>query len=52
MQNLLYTIAVVVVLLWTLGFFVYNIGSIVHILLIIAVIALLLNIMRGRNIED
>ena len=34
MQNLLYTVAVVVLILWALGYFVYNIGSIVHIIIV------------------
>ena len=51
MQNLLYTVAVVLLLLWALGFFVYNIGAIIHILLLIIVIALLLNIIRGKELR-
>ncbi|TDD96138.1 lmo0937 family membrane protein [Flavobacterium cellulosilyticum] len=47
MQNLLYTIAVILVLLWAIGFFVYNVGSLIHILLVIAVIAILLKLIRG-----
>lgn len=50
MQNLLYTIAVVLVILWALGFFVYNLGWIIHILLLIAVIAILLKIIKGKEI--
>ena len=41
MSNLLYTIAVILVILWALGFFVYSLGSIIHILLVIAIIAIL-----------
>jgi len=47
MKNLLYTIAVVLVVLWLLGFFFTNIGSIIHLLLIIAVILILLRIIKG-----
>ncbi|WP_264521400.1 lmo0937 family membrane protein [Flavobacterium sp. N1994] len=50
MQNLLYTLAVVLVILWALGFFVYNLGWIIHILLLIAVIAILLKIIKGKEI--
>lgn len=52
MQNLLYMVAIIVLILWALGYFVYDIGSVIHILLVIAVIALLLNIIRGKGIED
>jgi hypothetical protein len=50
MGNLLYTIAVVMVILWAVGFFAYNTGGIIHILLVIAVIAVLLRIIQGKKI--
>ncbi|WP_333696608.1 lmo0937 family membrane protein [Flavobacterium sp.] len=50
MSNLLYTIAVILILLWALGFYVYSFGSLVHILLVIAVIAVLLRIIKGKKI--
>ncbi|HCQ13946.1 lmo0937 family membrane protein [Flavobacterium sp.] len=50
MQNLLYTIAIILVILWALGFFVYSAGSIIHILLVIAVIAILLRLIKGRGV--
>lgn len=46
MRSLLYLIAVILVIGWLLGFFVYNTGGIIHILLVIAVIAVLLNIIK------
>ncbi|HEX8017208.1 MAG TPA: lmo0937 family membrane protein [Flavobacterium sp.] len=50
MSNLLYTIAVILVILWALGFFVYSAGSIIHILLAIAIIAILFRLIKGREI--
>ncbi|WP_396209878.1 lmo0937 family membrane protein [Flavobacterium sp.] len=50
MSNLLYTIAVVLVLLWVLGFFVYSAGSMIHILLVIAFIAILFRIIKGKEL--
>ncbi len=50
MSNLLYLIAVILVISWALGFFVYNIGSLIHILLVIAIVAILLRIISGKNI--
>jgi hypothetical protein len=50
MQNLLYTAAVVLVILWALGFFVYSAGNLIHILLVIAVIAILLRLIKGKTI--
>lgn len=49
MGSLLYAIAVILVIIWAVGFFAYSVGSIIHILLVIAIIAVLLNIIRGRN---
>lgn len=47
MTNLLYVIAVILVIGWLLGFFVFHAGSIIHILLVIAIIAILLRVIRG-----
>jgi uncharacterized membrane protein len=46
MNSLLYIIAVILVIGWALGFFMYSAGSIIHVLLVIAVIALLLGLIR------
>jgi hypothetical protein len=50
MRSILYMVAVVLVIGWALGFFVYSAGSIIHILLVIAVIAVLLRLIGGRRI--
>jgi len=50
MQNLLYMVAIVLVILWALGFFVYSAGSLIHFLLVIAVIAILLRLIKGKAI--
>jgi predicted ferric reductase len=49
MGSLLYIIAVVLIILWALGFFAYNAGGIIHILLVIAVVAILLRVIQGRK---
>jgi hypothetical protein len=46
MRSLLYIIAVILVIGWVLGFFVYSTGNIIHILLVIAIVALLLGVIR------
>jgi len=48
MSNLLYLIAVILVIFWAIGFFAYSAGSIIHILLVIAIISILFQIIRGR----
>jgi hypothetical protein len=50
MGNLLYLIAVILIIGWVLGFFVYSAGSIIHILLVIAVIAIILRLIRGDRV--
>jgi hypothetical protein len=50
MNNLLYIIAVILVLAWAIGFFAYSAGSLIHFLLVIAVIAILLRLIRGKDI--
>lgn len=47
MRDLLYIVAVVLVIGWALGFFVYDIGSLIHILLVIAIIAILFKIIKA-----
>jgi hypothetical protein len=50
MGNLLYTIAVILIIFWAIGFFAYSAGSIIHILLVIAVVAVLLRVIQGGRI--
>jgi len=50
MSNLLYTIAVILLIGWLIGFFVLNAGGVIHILLVIAVIAILLRLIQGKKI--
>ncbi|MFD2145894.1 lmo0937 family membrane protein [Mucilaginibacter antarcticus] len=46
MRGLLYIIAIILVLGWAFGFFFYSAGGIIHILLVIAIVALLLGVIR------
>ena len=50
MGNLLYIIAVVLIIGWAVGFFAYSAGNVIHILLVIAVIAIILRVIQGRKI--
>lgn len=49
MGNLLYIIAVILVLGWLIGFVGYNAGGLIHILLVIALVVVLLRIIQGRQ---
>lgn len=44
---MLYLIAIILIIGWLLGFFVFSAGNLIHILLVIAVIAILLRLIRG-----
>lgn len=41
MGNILYIVAVVMIILWAIGFFAFSAGSIIHILLLFAIISIL-----------
>ena len=48
---MLYTIAVVLVVLWLLGLVTsYTMGGFIHILLVVAIIMILLQVIQGRRI--
>ncbi|MVT40966.1 lmo0937 family membrane protein [Chitinophaga oryziterrae] len=49
MGNLLYLIAVILIIGWLLGVFVYSAGSLIHVLLVIAIIAIILQIIRSSR---
>jgi hypothetical protein len=50
MGNLLYIIAVILIIAWAIGFIGYSLGGVIHILLVIAIIAILLRLIQGRKI--
>ncbi len=49
MRSLLYIIAVLLVFGWLIGFVGYSLGGLIHVLLVIAVVAILLDLIRGRR---
>ncbi|HEY2163426.1 MAG TPA: lmo0937 family membrane protein [Gemmatimonadaceae bacterium] len=47
---MLYTLAVVLVILWALGFLAFHVGGgIIHLLLVIAIVVVLLRVIQGRR---
>lgn len=50
MGNLLYLVAVVLIILWAIGYLGFHTGGIIHILLVIALIAVILRVIQGRRI--
>ena len=49
-MDLLWTIAIILVILWALGLVTsYTLGGFVHILLVLAIIVLLIRVIQGRR---
>lgn len=49
MGNLLYIVAVILVIGWAVGFLGYHVGGIIHILLVIALISVILRLIQGKK---
>lgn len=50
MSSLLYLIAVILIIGWLLGVFIYSVGGLIHILLVLAVISIILRLISGRTV--
>jgi hypothetical protein len=50
MSNLLYIVAVILLIAWLVGFVAFNVGGLIHVLLVIAIIAVLFRIISGRRV--
>jgi hypothetical protein len=50
MGNLLYVVAVILIIAWAIGFIGYSAGGIIHILLVIAIIAIIFRVIQGRRV--
>jgi hypothetical protein len=48
MRGLLYLVAVILVIGWLLGFIIYSVGALIHLLLVLAIISILFSVIRGR----
>lgn len=49
MKDLLYIVAVILIIGWAVGFIGFHAGGLIHILLVIALIAILYRVITGRN---
>ena len=47
---MLYIIAVILIIGWLLGFFVFSAGKLIHILLVVAIIVIILRLIRGDRV--
>lgn len=50
MGNLLYIVAVILIIGWAVGFLGFQAGGLIHILLVIAIIAVILRLIQGRRV--
>jgi hypothetical protein len=50
MRSILYVIAVVLLIGWLLGFFVYSATGVIHILLVLAIVSILLAVIRRGDV--
>jgi len=47
---MLYTIAVILIVLWLLGMVTsYTLGGLIHILLVLAIVSILIRVIQGRS---
>ena len=49
MNSILYIIAVILIIGWLIGFFAYSAGGLIHVLLVLAIIAILFRVIAGRK---
>lgn len=50
MGNLLYIVAVILIIGWAIGFIGFHAGGLIHILLVIAIIVILMRVIRGEKV--
>jgi hypothetical protein len=50
MGNLLYIIAVILILGWLIGLIGFQAGGLIHVLLLLAVISVILKVIKGKEI--
>lgn len=50
MGNVLYVIAILLIIGWFVGFFGFHAGNLIHALLVLALISVLLSIIQGKKV--
>lgn len=51
MRNLLYIIAIILIVGWALASFAYHVGSaLIHLVLLVAIVMIVLNFIRGKRL--
>jgi hypothetical protein len=52
MYGLAYIIAILLIVIWAIGFFVLSLGAAIHLLLIIAGVTILFRVIRGHRVKE
>ncbi|MBU0507850.1 lmo0937 family membrane protein [bacterium] len=47
---MLWAVAVILIVLWLLGFVVYPVGNLIHLLLVIALVVIIVRLLQGRKV--
>lgn len=50
MSGLLYIIALILLIGWAIGVFAYSLSGLIHVLLVLAILAILFRLIRGREV--
>ena len=50
MGNLLYVVAVILIIGWAIGLFAFHAGGIIYVLLVIALIVIISKVIQGRRV--
>jgi len=48
MRTILFIVAILFIMGWLLGFFIYSVGYLIHFLLVLAIVAILITLIRKR----
>jgi hypothetical protein len=48
-QHMLWTLLAIILIIWLLGFTVANLGSLIHLLLVVALVVLIVQLLTGRR---
>ncbi len=51
MGNLLYIVAVILTIIWAIGYFGYHAGGLIHMLLFIALVAIILRLTQEKKVS-
>lgn len=49
LKRVFYIVAVILIIIWAVGFFVYALGALVHLLLIMAILLIAFKVSRGSR---